>query len=546
MPTVLEIFQEYEPDLLEMIAEAWGVLDDIDPSKNTKKQLANILRSQTLFNEIIQTLPTNSQAALRTIYHAGGKTPAAQFMRQYGEIREMGAGARGKERPDRNPSSSAEILYYKGLIALSFFKAKNGAMEFIYIPDEFIDFLNQIIDQEITTTAPQHISEKDIKQTISASDEILDQICAFLAASRGDVPADEVAKYIPQSMHAFLNDFLHSQGVIDEQAVISDTAKLKELLLEERDTAFSKVCFAWMADKTLNELRLLPNLLFEGKWTNDPKTTRENILKITAKLPADTWFRFSDVIEWIHYSQPDFQRSGGEYDLWFIKDLAADKFINGFENWQQVEGRLLEYLLTCPLFWMGLIDLGCEDKNRPPTAFKKSKWAKALLEKHDLKYSTQETSEYVVRTNGEILVPKTIQREIRYQIARFCIWENSQANHYRYKLSSTAIERAAAQNISINQVKTIIEKYGKKPIPKNILAAIENWNKDQPQISIKPHVMIRVDSEKIMEKIIASAANQYITERLNPTTAIVASNQIRQLEDTLVKMGIFPEIWHEV
>lgn len=546
MPTISETFQDYEPDILEMIAEQWGIEDDIVPNKSIKKQLSNLLNNKALFDEIIQSLPANAQSALKHILSEGGKTPAAQFMRLFGEIREMGAGPREKERPDRKPITTSENLFYKGLIALSFFNEKNGAEEYIYLPQEFMAFLKPILDPGLKTQTPSAYPVKTLTKIIYASDDILDHICSLLAALRGKIPVDEVSRVIPFPIQRFLTAFFQSQEIIDKKAAISDTNKLKVYLLDERDAAFSKACISWMEDDSFNELKLLSNLSFKGKWKNDPAKTRKNLLEIISNLRSGTWYSITDFIDWIQQMHPDFQRSRGEYDLWFIKDIGADKFVNGFENWHQVEGKLLEYFLTGPLFWLGIIDLASDDKSEFPIAFKKSKWAKNLLEKHSVNFDSLENTEYVLHTNGEILVPTNIQREIRYQIARFCDWGEKIPNYYRYKITSIAIKRAEAQNITVNQIRTLIEKYGRKPVPKNITIALDRWNKHQSQIKVKKQILIHVNSAEILDKVQNSPAKQYIIERLNPTTAIVSSDNLHRLEDALIELGFFADIWHEV
>jgi len=546
MPTILETFQDYEADMLDMIAEQWGIQDDIDLKNNIKKQICNFLKNKALFKEIVQSLPADAHSALMHIFNNGGKTQAAQFMRLYGEIREMGAGTREKERPDRNPISISENLFYKGLIALSFFSEKNEAEEFVYLPQEFNIFLKPIHKIRIKANNPPALTERNHVQIIYGSDEILDHICSLLAAYRGKVPADEVSRVIPYPIQQFLTAFFHSQKIINSKADISDLKILKEFLLGERDAVFSNICILWTKDNSFNELTLLPNLSFEGKWKNNPAKTRRNLLEIISNLDPDNWFSITGFINWMHQTHPDFQRSRGEYDLWFIRNIEADKFINGFENWYLVEGKLLEYFLTGPLFWLGIIDLASDDKSNRPIGFKKSKWADALLGMHSIKYDSIETTECAYHTNGEILVPANTQREIRYQIARFCVWGKKLANHYRYKISSTAIKRAEAQNLNENQIKTLVEKHGKKPVPKNIIVAIDRWKKHQTQVEVKDQIIIHTASAGILDQVQKSTAKQYIIERLNPTTAIISSKNLHRFEDALTKLGYFPEIGQDV
>jgi hypothetical protein len=542
MPTISETIQDYEIDQIEMIAEQWGIEDDIDSHKNIKKQVVSILNNRNLFLEVICTLPAREQSALQFILDEGEKIPATQFTRAYGLIREMGAVVREKERPDRSPISVAENLFYKGIIGLSFFNEGDDVKEYIFLPEEFIKFLKSIRDDPSRIVTPPTLSEKNVSRVISTSDILLDQICSLLAALRGGIPLNEFSRFIPLPRIHFLSALLQAQGVIDKDSSTLDTSKIKDFLTSERSITFSNICFSWIEDGFINELKLLPNIVFEGKWKNDPVKTRKNLLKIITELPKNKWYRISDFNNWMYHRHPDFQRTGGEYETWFIKDSANDEYLNGFENWYRVEGELLLFFLTGPLFWMGILDLAVVEEGEQPFAFKKSDWAEKLLKKTPVEYSTHEISKFTLHKNGTILLPVDAKRELHYQIARFCVWEEIQRDHYRYKISPTAIRRAKTQDISTGQIKILFQKYAKKPIPRNILLALDRWNKKQSQINIGEHILLRVVSPDILDKIEKSSAKRYISERVNTTTAVTTPNDIRRLEDALIEMGYFTDI----
>jgi len=546
MPTISETIQDYEIDQIEMITEQWGIEDDIDPQKNIRKQVVIILDNRNLLLEVIYTLPAQEQSALQSILDEGGKIAATQFTRKYGVIREMGAVVREKERPDRNPISVAENLFYKGIIGLSFFDEGDEVKEYIFLPEEFIKFLKSIRNDPSRIITPPALSKVNVSHIISASDELLDQICSLLAALRGSVPLNEFSRFIPLPRIHFLSALLQTQGVIDKDSSILDTSKFKDFLTSERSIMFSNICSSWMEDGFINELKLLPNIIFEGKWKNDPIKTRKNLLKIIAKLHQKKWYRISDFIDWMYHRHPDFQRSSGEYETWFMKDAENDMYLNGFENWNRIEGELLHFFLTGPLFWMGILDLAAVEEGTQPFAFRKSDWADKLIEKKPIEYSTRESSEFTLRKNGVILLPINTQRELHYQIARFCVWEEIQRKHYRYKISPTAIRRAKTQHISTGQIKMLFQKYAKKPIPGNILVALDRWDKKPSQINLRKQILIQVVSPDILDQIEKTSVKRYISERINSTTAVTTPNDIHRLEDALIEMGYFADISPEV
>ena len=80
---------------------------------------------------------------------------------------------------------------------------------------------------------------------------------------------------------------------------------------------------AWRASESLNELRLVPGLVCEGEWTNQPRPTREFLLHLLDRAAEGKWWSLPAFIRAIKEKHPDFQRPAGDYDSWFIKRLSG-------------------------------------------------------------------------------------------------------------------------------------------------------------------------------------------------------------------------------
>ena len=83
-----------------------------------------------LLAEILEALNPETQTAIEMLVAKNGRIPWAEFIRRFGDIREMGPGKRDREKPHLNPASTAEILFYRALLARAFFNTTNGAQEF--------------------------------------------------------------------------------------------------------------------------------------------------------------------------------------------------------------------------------------------------------------------------------------------------------------------------------------------------------------------------------------------------------------------------------
>ncbi len=101
--------------------------------------------------------PAEEQEALIWLDDRNGRETWDHFTRQFGEIREMGAGRLDRERPDLAPISPVEGLWYRALIARGFFESESGLLEFAYIPDDIRDFALPFLNPDRKETTAKYL-----------------------------------------------------------------------------------------------------------------------------------------------------------------------------------------------------------------------------------------------------------------------------------------------------------------------------------------------------------------------------------------------------
>ena len=559
MPSLIETFIDYEPDQLNMIAEQWGIEQDLDPAKSQAKQLAILLGDEILAEEVMQALPQAAINALVRLTRSEGKMPLDQFEREFGELREMGAARREKVRPDRNPDSTSELLYYKGIIARAFFKADSDHREFIYIPDELYQFLEKEIARQNTASVPV-LPGYDAQRIFQANDAILDHTCTLLAASRNGMPISQLTLENPEIPVDFLLALLTEIGLVDSKDQANPQA-IGTFLETRRAQSFSSLVHTWRTSNHIHETQLLETLEFEGSIKLQPLKNREKLLSILQSLPDTHWLDIGEFCEWMKTYQPDFMRTSGEFDSWIIRDKQTDQYIKGFEHWDRVEGALLRRMLLGPCYWLGLVDLGTRTKASQPDLFRPSKWAQDLLAGKAIDYPSREASSFIINKDGSILIQHTFPLSMRYQIARFCDWLPSERmtlrqaqgsfsqkkkGKYAYQISHPALQRALQQGLQVNQLITLINKYGQKPLPPNISKALERWKQNELEAVFEQAILLRVRSAAILDQVMNSRAKDFIIARLNETSAVVKTSAVNQLKNALLDAGILADVKLEV
>jgi hypothetical protein len=544
MPTLIETIIDYEPDLLGIIAEQWGIDQDLNVSKNQARQIADRLINESLFNEVFNALPQAAYNALIRLVRSNGRMPLDQFEREFGSLREMGAARREKLRPDRNPASITESLFYKALVARAFLREGSQPQEFIYLPDEFFLYLTHKVSELDTASIPT-LPAYSPQRIFPADDGILEHVCILLAGLRTGMNLDLLVLEKPKISIPFLLSLLVEMDLVSAEN-LPNPQKIGSFLEAPRSQSFSALVQAWQTSTRVNESGLLSGLDFEVGIKMNPKVIRKKLLTFLEHLPAEQWFDMTEFIAWLKTIQPDFLRTGGEYESWIIRDTTTGQFLKGFENWDRVEGAWLKTMIQGPFFWMGLMDLGSKTKTGKPDLFRRSKWALDLINGKIPGYENSKAQTFTINKNGLILLERSFPLSPHYQIARFCDWGPSKKGQYTYQISHPALQKALQQGLQINQFITLINKYGKKPIPPNIPQALERWRENQLEAVFERPVLLRVRSAVILDQLLASRASSTIVTRLNDTTAIVKTGSVGQLKEVLLDMGILADVRLEV
>jgi hypothetical protein len=553
MPDLITSLQKHDLGHIRIVAELWGIELDANESESAAKELSASLLDLELLTEILEALNPEAQAALEALLAKNGRIPLAEFTRRFGDIREMGAGKRDREKPHLNPNSTAEVLFYRALLARAFFNTPNGLQEFAFIPDDLLQLIqhgerngtwltaqetseeDEVEEQEIAIEPPNFVENSEVlgrpaspgekAHPIPAIDFLLDDATTMLAALRLGIEVPDIQ--IPAQV---LEGFLKSAKIILKAGPKPE--KVKIFLEAPRETAMQMLADAWLESDTFNELRQLPGLTFEGEWKNQPLVTREFLLNLLDAIPEGKWWSLTAFIRAIKTKYPDFQRPAGDYDSWFIKRAADGEYLRGFAYWDQVDGTLIRYFITKILYWLGQVDLAAPEEDAEPTAFR------VVSEKIKTK---NEDEKVVVRSNGQIAVPRLAPRAVRYQIARFCEWDNLKANAYQYRITPASLKRAGGQGLKIEHLLALTAKHASGGIPPVLVKALKRWDLHGTEARVQTQAVLKVSKPEVLEELRKSKAARFLGDILGPTTVVVKDGAQSKVLAALAELGFLAE-----
>lgn len=539
MPNLLQSLQGRDIGFLRLVAQLWGVdLISVEPTQ-AQVELASKMLKPGMVAEVVGTLPSEAGAALQALIQVKGRMPWVVFSRLFGEVREAGPGRRDREKYPLHPVSSAEVLFYRALVARAFFEQPGGSQEFVYIPDDLlavISGLSQRDPKPVHQTLSSNIEPKnplgraalprEYANIVPASDRILDDATTFLAALRmGNEPP------VTPTPRSAVRELLASAGILQEGKPLAEP--VRAFLEACRSDALEMLKFAWSSSETFNELRQVPGLIVEGAWENDPLNTRTFLLNTMAKIPQGRWWSLHEFIRSIKETSPDFQRPVGDYDSWFIKREIDQAYLRGFSHWDEVDGALIHFFITGPLFWLKVVDLATQNGDNEVSAFR------ILNDK--AKMAPAETGRLHVNSTGKITLPRTVARVVRYQIARFCEWEAEKPDEYRYFLTAGSLKRSMEQGLTIGQLLPLLAKNSAAEIPPSLIKALKRWEKYGVEARIEVHTILHFSRPEVMEELRRSKASRFLGETLGPVTMVVKSGAQAKVLSTLLEMGLLAE-----
>ena len=546
MPDLLHSLLKQDIGHLRIIAELWGLELDSITVDEAREELSAALLDAELATELIDSLSPQADSALRALVDEGGRIPWAAFARKYGDIRDMGAGKRDRERPHLKPASTAEALFYRGLAARAFFDTDKGPQEFAYIPDDLLELLNNIYYEEGEEKASSHhlkpgsipsVVAADENETLAlgrpaspgergrdvlADDSILDDATTYLAALRTGR-----SDYQPEQP---LQALLASANLIRDN--VPQAEAVKSFLECPRSEALKMLQEAWSESNSFNELRLMPSMICEGEWTNNPQETREFLLNLLDALPEEKWWSLGAFVRDIKQKYADFQRPAGDYDSWFIKRRSDGQYLRGFSSWDQVDGALVKFFITEILHMLGQMDLSIAEGAEEITAFRIA----------TIEGAKEEKGKISVSSNGKISIPRDAPRVVRYQVSRFCEWDEPKEDVYRYRLSTASLTNAREQGLKVEHLLTLLTKHTDAGIPPSLLKALKRWEVNGTEARVQTQVILKVSKPEVLEELRRSKAAKFLGEVLSPTTVIVKSGAIQKVMEALTELGLLAEV----
>jgi len=549
MPALSQILGQFDYDQLTHIAEKWGLAPVGDDLKTAAKSLEKEMVRSGESIAFIERLPADALLGLRWILNSGGRRSWPAFLRKFGTIREMGPGRIERERPDLSPVSAAEVLWYSGLIGRGFFDDESRPEEFVYIAQELIPELTEYFKNKTdrngnSSLMIRKVVRKEREEEFPATDQILDHVCTLLAAHRlGQNPGDHLPTRYETEIN-FTTRLIQCAGLLDNELnpVLDEIPDFFDL---KPGHAVLKLWRHWLTTLDVLDIHFVPSIQVDKTDGYQPADIRQKIIGLIGQLDPETWWSLESFIQYVKEFSPNFLRTAGAFDTWFVKNRESGETLRGFETWDSVEGAFLRFLICGPLHWLGYLDLAGNQEKTIFSAFALSEWA-VFLQNEDVLPLPERTEDQIkVKSNGELQVTDRVPFKIRYQIARFCTWKTPKAGAYLYALTPESLERAEQQGLRTSHLISLLEGQAES-IPPNIRKALQRWKEKGSQTSIFKEPVLRVSSPRIISQLQKGKSSRFLGQELGPTAVLIHEGSEEKVAQKLLELGYLAKIDYQI
>ncbi len=558
MRNLIQLLRDCDRGRLLAIADSWNVdvrgLQDDELRQTLNAALLEEGRAQQCWGGLTED---QRMILITLITTDKGEMSKEMFGRFYGEINRLGFGQIQREKP-QNSDQPAQALYYRGLIGDAYERDERGTRPIIYVPQDLGAVLpthrtsyqlRERDRQDETALNLEAITE--VEYRIPADTTIVDDMTTLLAFLQREpqlmnnhaISAGErkrMSTYLQQQEERrldFLLQVAQSGQLLQEEegSWVVESAHARPWLQSNRHQQVKRLAQIWRESTLYRELWQIPELKVDPRAGDmpsyDPAAARNAVLALLEKqAPKSDWWLVEDFIELVKQVSPDFQRSN--YDRWYIQNEQG-AYLSGYEHWDEIEGRVLEFILTGPMHWLGLLDTAEQ-------AARFTAYGRAFLGMD--RWPDRPLPEAVIEVDadGSILIPRRMNQLVRFQLARFCEWGVAD-DPYSYRITAESLAAAQEKDITLDQIRTyLLRALQSEALPAVWMPMFSTERVESaPELALERKNIIRTSTTETMEFIYETPTLRcFLEERLGPRAAIVLPRKESGLRQALQDQGI--------
>ncbi len=565
--------EDYSLPMLRALADTQSVRARRDKKAELIDRLVDHLARPEVIAMNLSMLGAAERAALEQVVAGGGKVSLPRLEREFGPVRQLGAGGLERHKPWRNPQTATERLYYLGLLYIGYAAIGDYRGKVFFVPPEILAHLpapspaSASFDVQRLSEPPAFVKPAD-RMAVYDVFVHLSVIQRYRPIGYEDGDPERPGYGLPAAANVELEERLSSssaerkhQNALLERLARSiaagkpsddafgslDIGAIRRWLEQSPEDRLLALQNAWREDPYWNELWHVPTLKPEDTgWRNDPRLARRHILRHLADCPICEWLSLPSFVQAIKQVEPDFQRPDGDYGSWFIRDRSTGRYLTGFESWDYVEGALITYVIAQPCRWLGLVDVGfpAEDRISEPIAFRITEAGARFLGRvgKQTPRRVRKPSRFVVHPDMTVDVPADASWWDRFHLERLAVLQELHDDlSVRYLLTEDDLLHLLEHGVSFERVVRFLQRASGETVPPSVLAKMRAWRQRYGQVVIGKHLVMETASAQVLQRLRAQPqVAKHIIKVVGPQTALIRGEAEEELVQALREAGHVP------
>jgi hypothetical protein len=134
-----------------------------------------------------------------------------------------------------------------------------------------------------------------------------------------------------------------------------------------------------------------------------------------------------------------------------------------------------------------------------------------------------------------------VPKAFRYQLARFCEWDDEKADIYYYHLTPQSLTKAREQGLKVDHLLALLTRHVDAGVPPALVKALKRWDTNGTEAKAETQVILKVSKPEVLDELRKSKAARFLGEPLGPTSVIIKTGAQLKVMAALAELGLLAE-----
>ncbi len=280
---------------------------------------------------------------------------------------------------------------------------------------------------------------------------------------------------------------------------------------------------AYLNARTWNELRV-PHTTYgmdhRRPAPEELATARRVVVGTMKKRGAGRWVDLSDLLQDLRLGNygflfPRSKRNTGYYGYpdsystpYYYSNnpygVTYNNIVDEASGWDLVEGAIITHIVTGPLHWLGLTDVGFDGDT--PTAYRLTAMGAWLLGLGAEIQIAEQGGRVVVQPNFQIVAMEPIAEQVLMTLDEFTQFEGGD-RALTYRLTRESVYRGQRSGWDAARIVGYLEEATHAPLPQNVKRSLEEWQSLHERITIRRGVsLLQAQDAAALDELLADRA----------------------------------------